>query len=189
MIHTAHVDESSGLLPDGKRIYAMCAVLSTADQRPELERILDKARPPKQAYLHWMDERPSRRLRLAELFSACELTGAIITTQLTTNTKQEAARKRILRYLLPVLEGEKTGNIVIESRHQGDRHDEKVISWLRKSKAVGRQLRVNHVLKSDDSLLWLADAFVSAYTLALTHAERAPWQTLDQMHCIDVQQI
>lgn len=188
-MHTAHIDESSGLLPDGQRIYVMCAVVSTADQRPELERILDKARPPKQAYLHWMDERPARRLRLAQLFAACELTGAIVATQLTSNTKQEAARKRILRYLLPVLETEKIDDIVIESRHQGDRHDEKVISWLRKSKEISRRLHVNHVLKSEDPLLWLADAFVSAYTLALTHAEHEPWAAMDQTHYVEVRQI
>lgn len=167
----------------------MCAVPSTTDQRSELERILDKARPPKQAYLHWMDERPARRLRLAQLFSACELTGAIVATQLTSNTKQEAARKRILRYLLPRLELEQATRVVIESRHQSDCHDERAIEWLRRSKAISGRLRIDHMAKPDDSLLWLADAFVSAYTLAALHGETGPWETLCESHFIDVHRL
>jgi hypothetical protein len=51
---------------------------------------------------------------------------------------------------------------------------------------ISADMRVAHVAKCGDELLWLADFLVSTYTTAIVHRQTAQWDILNDAHVIEV---
>lgn len=186
--YQAHLDESSAIDAAGNRVYVMASVLSLEENAPALKGRLRSVLRRGQDHLHWAADRSiERRIELAGAIADCEITGALITTRLTTNREQERARKKILESLLPRLQwNESVSHVCIESRHQGDVHDVKTVAWLRRSHAITAQMHIDHVPKRQDERLWVADAIVSAYVASRCHAQAEPWGIITDQHAIDI---
>lgn len=187
----AHVDESTALDAQGRRLYVVAATVSSEAVAPALKGRLREALLPGQDHLHWAADRSlARRLELAGVIAECEIAGAVLVTRLTSNRQQEQARKKVLAALLPWLQWrESTTQVVIESRHQGDAHDVRTVGWLRQSRVITAQMRIEHVPKREDERLWIADAVVSAYVAARCHGQTEPWDRIAANHAIDIQNL
>jgi len=89
--------------------------------------------------------------------------------------------------LLPRLEHvEKVSHVVLESRSGGDKHDRRTVDRLRRSHQVTGALRLDHATKASAPLTWIADFVIGAYVCAELHNDPATWETLNQVHVIDV---
>ncbi|MEV6603460.1 hypothetical protein [Kutzneria sp. NPDC051319] len=183
----AHIDESGGRLPSGRRLYGIAAVLTEQSHHAALRQRLRELLMPNEDHLHFYDESPKRRLEISERLADLPFTGALLVTDETTNTEQERMRRRLLGWLLPRLQHtEAVNHAVVESRSGGDKHDRRTRDHLIKSRQVTSDMRVTHVLKHHDELLWLADFVASSYTTAVLHDQPEPWLTLNAAHAIDV---
>lgn len=175
----AHVDETSAPLGNGARICALAAVLTQdADQvaiTGELSRLLLPQRP----FLHHYDETSERRAKLAERISSLPLTGALVVARTASDTSQEAARRKLLSWLLPHLEHvELVDQVVIESRGGSDRLDRRTRDRLRRSRRITTSLRVDHTRKHDEPRLWLADFVAGSWASATYRSEGGTWSIL-----------
>jgi hypothetical protein len=74
----------------------------------------------------------------------------------------------------------------VESRAGGDKHDRRTRDHLIRSRTISSDMRVAHVAKVGDELLWLADFLVSTYTTAVVHGQTEQWAILDAAHVIGV---
>ncbi|MFI9382741.1 hypothetical protein [Kutzneria sp. NPDC052558] len=183
----AHIDESGGRLPDGRRLYGMAAVLTEETDHPLLRKRLRALLLPGQAYLHQHDESFERRMEIVREMAELPFTGAIVVTSETTAAETERARRRLLRWLLPRLQhGERVERVVVESRAGGDKHDRRTRDHLIRSRTISSGMGVTHVTKVGDELLWLADFLVSTYTTALVHDQTEQWAILEAAHVIEV---
>ena len=183
----AHIDESGGRLSGGHRLYGMAAVLTEQAHHAGIRQHLQGLLLPTEDHLHFYDESPKRRLQIAESLADLPFTGALLVTDETTDTEQERMRRRLLGWLLPRLQHtESVDHTIVESRGGGDKHDRRTRDHLIKSRQVSSAMRVTHVLKHHDELLWVADFVVSSYTTALLHDQPDPWLTLNAAHAIDV---
>ena len=183
----AHIDESGGRLANGRRLYGMAAVLTERPQHAVIRQCLRELLLPNEDHLHFYDESPKRRLQIAERLADLPFTGALLVIDETTDTEQERMRRRLLGWLLPRLEHtESVDYAIVESRSGGDKHDRRTRDRLIKSRQVSSALRVTHVLKHHDELLWVADFVASSYTTAVLHDQPDPWLMLNAAHAIDV---
>lgn len=183
----AHIDESGGRLPNGRRLYGMAAVLTEESDHPLLRKRLRSLLLPEQTHLHQHDESFDRRMEIVREIAELPFTGAIVATTDTTATEQERARRRIFSWLLPRLQhAERVDRVVVESRAGGDKHDRRTRDRLLKSRMIDSAMRVTHRPKIGDELLWLADFLVSTYTTAVVHNQTAQWDILDAAHVIEV---
>jgi hypothetical protein len=183
----AHIDESGGRLPDGGRLYGMAAVLTEETDHSLLRKRLRALLLPGQAYLHQHDESFERRMQIVQEMAELPFTGAIVVTSETTAAETERTRRRLLRWLLPQLQhAERVDRVVAESRAGGDKHDRRTRDHLIRSRTINSDMRVTHVTKVGDELLWLADFLVSTYTTAIVHNQTEQWAILDTAHVIEV---
>jgi hypothetical protein len=183
----AHIDESGGRLPDGRRLYGMAAVLTEQCQHDPIRQCLRELLLPTEDHLHFYDESPKRRLAIAERLADLPFTGALLVTDDTTDTEQERTRRRLLGWLLPRLQHtESVDHAIVESRSGGDKHDRRTRDRLIKSRRLTAAMRVTHVPKHHDELLWVADFVASSYTTAVLHDQPEPWLALNAAHAIDV---
>jgi hypothetical protein len=183
----AHIDESGGRLPDGGRLYGIAAVLTERSHHAAIRQRLRELLLPNEDHLHFYDESPKRRLEIAENLADLTFTGALVVTDETTDAEQERTRRRLFGWLLPRLEHtESVDHAIVESRSGGDKHDRRLRDHLLKSRQVTAAMRVTHVLKHQDELLWVADFVASSYTTAVLHAQPEPWLALNAAHAIEV---
>jgi hypothetical protein len=164
----AHIDESGGRLPNGHRLYGIAAVLTERQHHAMIRQWLRDLPLPNQDHLHFYDESPKRRIEIAEKLAFLPFNGALLVTDETTDTEQERIRRRLLGWLLPRLQHtEAVDQAVVESRSGGDKLDRRTRDHLIKSRLVTSDMRVTHVLKHHDELLWVADFVASSYTTAV----------------------
>ena len=183
----AHIDESGGRLPNGRRLYGIAAVLTEHKHHAMIRQYLRELLLPGQDHLHFYDENLKRRLEIAEQLALMPFTGALLIADETSNAEQERMRRRLLGCLLPRLQHtESVDHAVVESRSGGDKIDRRTRDHLIKSRQVTAKMRVTHVLKHHDELLWVADFVASSYTTAVLHDQPEPWLTITAAHAIDV---
>ena len=176
----AHLDESGGRLPSG-------AVLTSAESRHHVIATVSAELLPQRSYLHHYDETPERRIKIATTLSALPMSGAIVITEITSNTAQEQARCHLLTELPPRLEHvEKVTQVVLESRSGGDKHDRRTVDRLRRSRHVTSTLRLDHASETAAPLTWIADFLIGAYVCAELHDDPEAWEILNHAHAIDV---
>ena len=182
----AHVDEGGGPLASG-RLYAIGAALSTSAQEQRLRECLRAMLLPAQDHLHHQRESAKRRTMIANVIAELSFSGAVVVTRTTSNNQQEAARARLMSWLLPHLQHvERVDQVIIESRHMNDKHDLRVGSRLRQSHRITADMRVDHVRKRGDERLWLADFLVGSYLAALLHDQPEPWEIITSAQVVDV---
>jgi hypothetical protein len=182
----AHIDESGGRLPNGRRLYGMAAVTEETDH-PLLRKRMRALLLPHQTHLHQHDESFERRMQIVREMADLPFTGAIVVTTDITAAEAEHARRLILGWLMPRLQHtERVDQVVVESRGGGDKHDRRTRDRLIKSRTISSEMRVKHLPKLGDELLWLADFLVSTYTTAVVHGQTEQWDVLEAAHVIEV---
>ena len=183
----AHIDESGRWLPTTHRVYGMAAVLTEETDHPLLRKRLRSLLLPDQTHLHQHDESLDRRMQIVREMADLPFTGAIVVATGTTAPEEERARRRLLGWLLPRLQHtENVGHVIVESRAGGDKHDRRTRDRLIRSRMIGPEMRVAHLPKTGDELLWLADFLVSSYTIAVAREETMQWDILNAAHVIEV---
>lgn len=186
----AYVDEGGGPLPGGLRLYAVAAVLTCPDCDEALRLGLHSLLMPGQRHLHHYDMNHRRRIEVAHGIASLPLTGAIVVSKATPPTQQEPTRRRLLGWLLPRLQHEEgVGTVFVESRSSNDRHDIRTRDRLRRSRAIDRDLRLEHAPKRDLAQLWAADFLIGVYTAAMLRGETQPWEIVTSAHVIDVHEV
>ena len=142
---------------------------------------------PGQRWLHHYDETRDRRIKIAEALAPLPLIGSIFLATPTDQTRQEAARAKLLVALLPHLQHtERATRVVMESRQAGDRHDRRTRDRLRRSHRIDATMPVDHKVKDADPVLWVADFIAGAYIAAHHHDEPEPWAILCAAHVIEI---
>lgn len=137
-------------------------------------------------YAH-IDESFNRRMEIVRAMAELPFAGAIVVTTDTSTTEIERARRQLFGWLLPRLQHtERVDRVVVESRAGGDKHDRRTRDHLIKSRVISSDMRVTHLPKVGDELLWLADFVVSTYTTAIVHGQAAQWAILDAAHVMEV---
>ncbi|WP_106187250.1 hypothetical protein [Umezawaea tangerina] len=180
------MDETGVRLADGNRLYGMAAVLTDDLVHSEITTQLRSLVLPGKRFLHHYDETLDRRLMIAKSIAGLPLVGALLMMRTTTDAGQEEARKRLLNVLLPRLQhGEQVGQVVIESRSGSDKHDRRTRDRLRRSRTI-TDLRVDHVQKASEPLVWLPDFVAGAYFAAHYHGQPEPWSIIESGHLVEV---
>jgi hypothetical protein len=188
-LRAAHIDESGAYLssdPD-RRLYVICAVLTTSTVSSPIQETLRGLLLPPKPYLRHYDETLDRRLKIVECLSGLPLDGAIVTSTTCASAGQENARRRLLSALLPRLQHEEDiARVIVESRGGSDSLDRRTVGRLRQSRHLTKALRVDHVPKTGDPLLWIPDFVAGCWIGAQYHSETGPWRILNEAHVIDV---
>ena len=186
----AHIDETGTQLSDGRRLYALAAVLTDAADHAHVSAAMTGLLLPRQRWLHHYDETHDRRLKIAEAVAPLPLIGTIFMITPTERSRQEQARAKLLVELLPHLQHtEQATRVVVESRQAGDRHDRRVRDRLRRSHRIDAAMPVDHKVKDADPILWVADFIAGAYIAAHHHDEHEPWEILCAAHVIEVRHV
>lgn len=186
------MDESYPEITSGRFLYALSHVVTTEQQRAAaaaaLTEVVTQAGLP---YLHFADEDPRGRVGMAKILAELDITGSIVVSQTSAKSKLELCRRRLLTHAAFQLHRtEHVTRLVIESRHQADKHDRKTVNMLRTRHQIRAEgLYVDFQRKSDDPVLWIADCLASAFTRAEQGADPEPWRILDRAHLIDVQRL
>lgn len=186
----AHIDETGTKLSEGRRLYALAAVLTNAADHPVVSTTMTGLLLPRQRWLHHYDDTHDRRVKIAEALAPLPLIGTIFMITPTDQGSQERARAKLLVELLPHLQHtERATQVVMESRQAGDRHDRRVRDRLRRSHRIDAAMPVDHKVKDADPILWVADFIAGAYSAAHHHDEHEPWDILCTAHVIEVRQV
>lgn len=126
-------------------------------------------------------------MKIAHVVAALPIHGAVVMTITGPHTGQERARARLMHRLLPRLQHlERIGEVIIESRSGGDRHDRRTIARLRRAREITGELRVSHHGKQAAPLTWIADFVIGALLASWYHDEPEPWAVMNAMPAIDV---
>jgi hypothetical protein len=186
----AHIDETGTRLHDGRRLYGLAAVLTDGADHALVATTMSGLLLPAQRWLHHYDETRDRRIKIAEALAPLPLIGSIFMSTPTDQTRQEAARAKLLVALLPHLQHiERATRVVMESRQAGDRHDRRTRDRLRRSHRIDAAMPVDHKVKDADPGLWVADFIAGAYIAAHHHDEPEPWEILCAAHVIEVRHV
>ncbi|MCO1576980.1 hypothetical protein M8C13_14575 [Crossiella sp. SN42] len=103
---------------------------------------------------------------------------------------QERARASLLAALLPESQHrEGVSRVCIESRAGSDKHDRRTRDRLRRSRRIDAAMRVDHVGKDGDPLLWLPDQIAGFFVAAEFHGEPDAWQLVNKDQLIDVRNL
>lgn len=180
-------DESSGPYPDGRWLYAMAFPIVRWDLADEVRLGLRAAQREARGVLHFYELPLKRRIEVARHVSSLPWEAALVVCQLTSRTRQERARARILTNALPRLERqEDVATVILESRAHADRRDIRTRDRLRGSRSIRDHFKVEHVGKHGDELVWLADLLVGAFMASERRGLHEPWDLIDSARPIEI---
>lgn len=170
----AVMDESAPADPRGIYYVVSVAVLLDVDHvTGKLGAILPLGR---RRPFHWVDEGPGAREAMIELLCACGVVGHVVVHHPTGRKRQEEARGRAVRELVPLAIGEGATELIIESR--GEREDSRdrgtMIEIVR-----GLDTALAYCWKPKaEPLLWIADAICGVMKEYLLREDSAPYERL-----------
>jgi hypothetical protein len=180
----AWVDESMRAARDGNDgLYLLAAVVADPGVcdavRDSLRSLVWKAA----GRLHWRDETPSRRRKIAELIGGQDLAHVVVVGAPIDHRRQERARAQCLERLLYELEQLGVSQVWLETRHFAlNERDLKLVEALRGKRSVSSEIRVEFARPKDEPMLWVPDAVAGAVNAALSEEP----DTLDGFGEIDV---
>jgi hypothetical protein len=79
--------------------------------------------------------------------------------------------------------------VIVESRGGSDSLDRRTVGRLRRSRHLTNALKVDHLPKAEDPLLWIPDFVAGCGIGAQHHGETEPWKVLTEAHMIDVRDL
>lgn len=166
---TAYLDESQSnrsLDPDSYVLAAaLCEPAGLEIARTGMSGLL----LPGQTKLHWRDEQPARKRKIAETIAQLQLMHLVVVRDGRPGERPERRRRHCLERMLYELDELEVGRAVFESRGPADNlRDRKLLDAQRSKHAVSSELLIDHVPGPKDPLLWVADALCGAITLART---------------------
>lgn len=180
-------DESAGMYPDGRWLYAMAFPIIRTDHSDEVRKGLRAAVQRDASVLHFYDLTPKRRIQVVQQVSELPWEAALVICGLTSSKRQERSRARILTHVLPRLElMEKVSNVMLESRGRADRRDVDTRDGLRGSRSISQGFSLEHVSKVDDELVWLADLVVGAFMTRERRGIGESWEILENARPLEV---
>jgi hypothetical protein len=160
----AYIDESLRRRPNDDSVYAMAAVIMNSSDYSDIRLVLESLRLGKRRRLHWRDESPAHRLRIAETLIALPLDGLVTVCIHGRDIRHERARRLCLERLLHELDAKRAEKVILESRYTEDRLDRSLLTSLRRSLRISKSMDVSWSTPYDEPLLWAADAIVGATT-------------------------
>lgn len=120
--------------------------------------------------LHWRDETPARRSKIAEFIGVQDLAHVVVVGAPIDSRRQERARAQCLERLLYELEQLGVSEVWLETRHFAlNERDLKLVEALRGKRSVGSGIRVAFARPTDEPMLWVPDAVAGAVNAA--HSE------------------
>jgi hypothetical protein len=143
----AFVDESQR----GSRYYLAAAIVEPARLGPT-RRALRALLMPGQREIHFKQEKPERRRRLADVIASMPIEVRIY--HHAYHRHDEPARQKCLQGLANDLLSRRAQRLLIDSRQDRDAHDRHTLH-----RTLGRQstLVYGHTSSTQDPLLWIAD--------------------------------
>lgn len=113
--------------------------------------------------LHWRDELPKAKLRIAETLGQLDIAHTIVVASPMDPRKQERARRKCLERLLPELEHIGVDQAWFETRTASlNTRDRAMVVALRGAGALAGRLRVDFADPRVEPMLWIPDVIAGA---------------------------
>jgi hypothetical protein len=152
----AFVDESQR----GSRYYLAAAIVEPAKLGPT-RRAMRSLLMPGQREIHFKQEKPERRRRLADIIAALPVEVHIY--HRSYHRRDEPARQECLMPLIRDLLAIDAHRLVIDSREDRNAHDERTIRTALGGHRHSTKLVYEHAPSTSETLLWIADVAVWCY--------------------------
>lgn len=124
--------------------------------------------------LHWRDEQPRRRDRIAQTIADGDFVAIVTIGTPMRNSMQERIRSLCLEHLLLELQELGISQVWLESRSESsNRNDLRAVRDLVGHRMLDREVRVSFRRPLDEPMLWLPDAVAGTVTAA--HRGEARW--------------
>ena len=157
-------DESGSDAARDPGTYLMSVVLADPCHTETIQEAMLGLRYGKTPKLHWREELPRRRRKIAETVAALPVAGLVVVRcDPQASDRPERRRRNCLEHLLPMLADMDTERLALESRGPADDgKDRQMLQHLRRGKRLSRTLRIDHIPGPQDPALWAADALCGA---------------------------
>lgn len=124
--------------------------------------------------LHWRDETPARRRKIAELIGIQDVAHVVVVGAPVDYRRQERARALCLERLLFELDQLGVSQVWLETRHFAlNERDLKLVEALRGRRSVSLGIRVEFARPKDEPMLWVPDAVAGAVNAAVSDGKDA----------------
>jgi hypothetical protein len=162
MLH-AWVDESMRQSRDPREgAYILASVVCDPLVCEPVRDLLRSLRYQKTRRIHWRDEEPPRKTKIAVAIGGIDL-AAVVVVAMPLGRQQERARARCAETLLPTLQGMGVSQVVMETRTPSlIQRDRKMIDAIRSKRLITPALRVETARPSEEPMLWLPDCIAGA---------------------------
>lgn len=163
----AWIDESGSNQRVDPGTYILSAVISEAGRaehaREAMRALLVGSRHRK---LHWRDEDRGRQRTIAKTVAGLDVEHLVVVRSRPGITEHPERRRRIcMELLLPELVALGVAQAIVESRGpKDDREDQRTLDYLRRKRALGGRLHLDHVGGPTEPMLWIPDACCGAVT-------------------------
>ncbi|RFZ42948.1 hypothetical protein DAVIS_02040 [Mycobacterium marinum] len=116
--------------------------------------------------LHWRDEDRPRQHAIASAIAGTGIEHLVVVRSHPTTTEHPERQRRLcMERLLPELVAMGVGQAIVESRGlKDDQKDRRTLDNLRRKRALGGHLHLDHVGGPADPMLWIPDACCGAVT-------------------------
>lgn len=157
----AYLDESMRQRKEDDCVNVLAAALVDDDDADDVRGALKRLRYRKNPTIHWYDEHPDRRSKIAAAVAELPLT-AVVALNFYPFRGDERARRHCLRELTRRFSSTGTESLLIASRTTHlDKADERFLVTMRRQ-VPDRLPEARWQRYPDEPLLWAADVFASA---------------------------
>ncbi|TSD94861.1 hypothetical protein FOS14_19665 [Skermania sp. ID1734] len=166
---TAYLDESQSNRSRDPDCYVLAAALCDPTELEIARTAMASLLLPGQTKVHWRDEQPARKRKIAETIAQLPLMHLIVVRDGRPGERAERRRRHCLERMLFELDELEVARAIAESRGRADDlRDRRLLDAQRAKQAVSSELLIDHVPGPKDPLLWVPDAVCGAITLART---------------------
>ena len=183
----AFVDESMRQAAGDQGAYLLVAVVVETARIDEIRQILRSLLYQRQERLHWRDEEPVRRTKIAEVIGGLDLAATVVIGTPLMKSKLERARRKCLEALLPTLEAGGVTRVVMEARTPSlVEADRRMLAAVRGKRLITKGLWVETARPKEEPMLWLPDSVAGAFGAARDRAKPEWLALIGQVRQIEV---
>ena len=156
----AYVDESMRRVDPATLCYFMAGVVVAEGDCEAVRQVLRPIARRSTSRIHWRDEEAAAKERIVRAVTDLAIDCVVVVGVMLDHTKQERARRQVLKHLLFELDQRNVVEATLESRHaERDRFDIRSVGQFRNAKLLSRRMHVTHGRPLQEPLLWLPDIF------------------------------
>lgn len=166
-VFDAWIDESGSNQRVDPGTYILSAVISEADKAEDARAVMRSLLVGKgHRKLHWRDEDRGRQHTIATTVACLDVEHLVVVrSRPDSSDHPERQRRLCMERLLPELVALGVGRAVVESRGlKDDQQDHRTLDYLRRKRALGGQLHLDHMGGPAEPMLWIPDACCGAVT-------------------------